>query len=138
VPAPSAETPKIDLSRIDFPSDRITVKALRAARPGSGFDDKVAVYPEGKNAFDEFVACLSTERELAGKAFDAALQGHDLKRIGKGDHKPAWDRQEIVSALDSEYRAYGLSSGRQQSIQLIRQIEAQAVAQAEEHLGRGR
>lgn len=136
--APSPEPPKIDLSRIDFPSDRITIKAVRATRPGSGFDAKVAEYPEGKDAFDELVACLSTERELASKAFDAALRGVDPKRIGTRDHKSAWDRQEIISALDSEYRAYGLSSGRQQSIQLIRQIEAQAVAQAKEHLGRGR
>jgi hypothetical protein len=44
----------------------------------------------------------------------------------------------MVSGMDSDYQRYGLSSGARQTVELIRGIEGQAVAQAQAILGTGR
>ena len=129
----SRNAPVLDLAQIRFPSDAITVKAVRdALNPKDLFDTRT------ENVFEGLEACVMTERDIARKAFDAALRGIKPNRIGKVDHESAWERREWVNGIDYDYRRFGVSSGPRQTAELIRDVEAQAAAQAKEFIGKGK
>jgi hypothetical protein len=122
--------PTLDISRINFPLDRVTIGTVRkAARRFDELEEQM---------FDDLEAGIWTERLIARQAFDAELQGVKPNRIGKVNLELALDRREWVSGMDPLYRNYGLSSGPKQSAELIRGIEAQAIAQARALQGRPR
>ena len=125
--------PLLDISRLKFPSDAITVKAVRdALNPEGLFDTRK------ENLFEGLEACVITERQIAQNAFDAALKGLKPNRSGKADLDSALQRREMVTGLDYDYQRFGLSKGARQTVELIRGIEAQAVDQARAFLGTGR
>jgi len=128
----SPESPGIDFSRMSFPTDKLTVKAIRDA------DTRLDYFDIGPHPFGNIEAIVITERDIARNAFNAALSGLKPARIGKRDHESAWERREMLDGLDFDYQRYGISSGPKQSVELVRDIEAQAVAQAKEHVGPGR
>lgn len=120
--------PEIDLKPFSFPSDRLTVKALRAVEPGLFASASPADLHESFSHSD-CAAMLFWERVAARQAYQAAL-GQPLV-----DAEP---REELVEMLNDHYREYGLSSGPHQTEQLIRRVELQASNQARKHLGKGR
>jgi hypothetical protein len=133
-----AETPSIDLTKIDFPSDGLTIKTLRRLYPQhidsepeacanlfkDGFKDG-AELPGGK-----LLTMLDAERFVADAAF--------VKACGV-QCEPVYLEDAARSAAHAAelYLHYGLASGPQHAQQLVRGIESQAAEQARQHPGRG-
>lgn len=130
VAGPSA----VKLEEVAFPTDNLTIKAIREAEnlKGSRFDRR------SDGHFQHVEALIATERALANKAFVATLAGVKPTRAGKIMLDAARERREMMEGMDHGYQQYGLSSGPAQTVQLIRDLEAQAVAQAKEFLGKTR
>jgi hypothetical protein len=78
----------------------------------------------------DFGGLLFLERIAAHKAFAA--------RLGLPDPHDNWSREELVDILSEEYQEYNVSRGLWHTQMMVRDLEAQAVAQAERYLGKGR
>jgi hypothetical protein len=61
---PDASRPKLDFSRINFPSDQVTVKSVRQAlaRKGDDFDRMLLAIDTDNWPLSELKSCLWTER----------------------------------------------------------------------------
>jgi hypothetical protein len=125
--------PKIDFSSLTYPSDGLSIKNIRSAHP-QGFTQEDPAFFEAAHWGDraDFGGTLLVERRIAHKAFAA--------RLGLPDPYPDedWSRSELIEMLTESYQTYGIATGSHQTEQLAREIEAQAVTQAEEFLGRTR
>src|SRR4051794_24637149 len=118
--------PKIDFTRIAFPSDAITLKMVRQAWPDATdvdlpeqfFPAKDRMYR--RNSLDGLLGTglIDLERELAEQAFKAVL-GQPVKR------RLFNDRKDLTDFLAIEYVRYGLARGRHSAAVLAHQIEAQ-------------
>lgn len=112
--------PMLDVTTIEFPSDRLTVRDMRrmdshlfaGLRPLSDVD-----------AFDiTALAMCSWEHLLAHKEF--------ARQLGLPDPDPKTSRAEIVEILAADYEAHGLSTGTHASKELVGRIVSAARAQA--------
>jgi hypothetical protein len=114
---PTNPRPHIDLLKINFPTDHLTVKAIRQRfrRIDAGrlhdFDDI------------ELPGMLSLERDLAKAAFDAVLNRRTVAMSG--------EEEEMLAGV---YARYGLASGPHHAEQLIRAFQQEAADQARQHL----
>src|SRR5947209_4593333 len=130
--------PAIDFTRLSFPSDDLSIKHLRAVEAKSpahinGFAQEDPAFFEREGSIADVASILLLERALAHKAFAAALGRPDPHADDE-----EFTRSEVIRMLGDCYKDYGLSSGSKHTQEMIRNIEAQAVAQAKEHLGKGR
>jgi hypothetical protein len=121
-----AHSPKIDWSRIDLPSGRITFKQI--------CDDMNLQDKPQCGAFLKFGAfdvrdILYDERMVVERAFANAL-GH-----GTGNYAR---RSAYLESLNDAYVHYGLSTGMEVTKQLVQNIESQATVLANGLFGRGR
>ncbi|WP_337173567.1 hypothetical protein [Paludisphaera sp.] len=126
--------PKFEHERLDYPSDRVTIKMIRASKP-SAFEkiDSDFFFAEGLYNPRIGIGCmLEQERQIAHRAFAAA--------VGEPDPYADEDlsRKDLIRMLTDEYKPLGLSSGIKHTEQLVRDIERQAVAQAHKQLGQSR
>lgn len=128
--------PKIDFTVIDFPTDKITVKDVRRAYKlgydlwwESRFDDHIGEYRRHMSLDDAIDALIHYERDYAEQAFLQAL-GVPV-REGR-----EYVLQDVVDTVRSEYLKLGLATGDHQVAELVRGVERQAVAQANQYLGR--
>jgi hypothetical protein len=132
--------PRIDLTTIDYPSDKLTVRMMRNRFP-KAFD----VEPES----DSYTAgerrplhrmsldvalgpFIDNERILAEWAFKKAM-GQPVE-----DSEFPRDRETTLECLGNDYIKFGLARGEHEAQQMLRSIETQAIAQAREHGGRPR
>lgn len=125
--------PTIDLTKIDFPTDRLTIKGLRKAYP-QGFDvepppdstlDRLLKRPLRRQSLDNVLACtVDCERILADMAFKTA------RKQSVEDLDGSRDRETILETLGGDYIRLGLARGEHEAEQMLREIEAQATAQA--------
>jgi hypothetical protein len=122
--------PRLNVSRIDFPSDHLTVKDLRHLFSDSLDTDDITASEHPKE-LDNLQTLIRAEDLLAQRAFALAL-GRPAK-----DYWPA-ERQDSLAALPEMYAQFGLATGEQQTQLLVRQLEAAAAAQAKEYLGNRR
>jgi len=113
--------PQVDHTRMDYPSDRVTVAQLRARFPellnGNGLYKS-----ELSSTTLDIVATMALEQSLAAKAFAKAAGLPDP------DPEPLVNRRETVEMLNEDYRRYGISSGIQQTRELVRSFEAAAAS----------
>jgi len=109
--------PRLDLTRIDFPSDRITIKNLRQLSP-QAFDPRSKEWADFEDDL-ELPGFLRLERDLANAAFDAVLGRRTVVMSG--------EEVEMLAAL---YVRYKLASGPHHAEQLIRSFEQAAAEQA--------
>jgi hypothetical protein len=117
--------PQIDYTRIHFPSDSVTIGKLRAVLPFRLDVDEPRLI--------DVVGMLTVERWLARQAFDATL-GREIPHANDSSR----GRNELVGDLVADYKTYGVARGPKTALQLIKAFEAEAVAQAREHLGKTR
>jgi hypothetical protein len=113
----SASKASLDFSAIEFPSDRVTIGKMRKLLPAQ-------FTPTGLKASHFEAPVLHTllcEQVLAEQAFAAAA--------GLPSPHTLWDRRESILALNSDYCRFGISSGLQQTYQLVRRFEQAAVDQ---------
>jgi hypothetical protein len=137
----TATNPTIDLTRIKFPTDKLTVRMLRKAYPAA-FDvepppnpilDENRQRPLRRQSLDAVLACVvDSERILAEMAFKAALG-----RVVLDDDRQG-GRETIIYDLSGDYVAFGLARGDHEAQEMLRSIEAQAAAQARQHGDRPR
>ncbi len=125
--------PPLDLSVIQFPSDKLTLGQVRELDHSvNGADvfsssDKLS----DARATDIYsIIPIFNEMRLAEKAYAISL--------GLADPWPFVPRAEVVRLLHEQWKEDGISSGPHQSTQFIRNIEQAAVRQAKQQLGTGR
>jgi hypothetical protein len=140
-----SDRPQMDFSRISFPSDMLTIKAVREAVARRSGPDRLDLVLLGFDSDEVFEAetglidLLTLERQLAKEAFEVAMAGGKPSRPGKLSPAKAVERSGVrVPLLASAYQEFGLSHGPRESVQLIRGVESQAAKLAEELLGRSR
>lgn len=121
------QPPDIDLAKIDFPSDRLTIKTLRTIYPSEVDSERVEIFKDqyGGCGGADVGGMLQVERELATVAFNRVLEKN-------------WssDILEFKPDLAELYIRYGIASGQYHADQLIRDFESQATEQARKHAGR--
>lgn len=117
--------PRIDLVRIRFPTDSITIGDIKRVEPHVFADWECKHWDSQTRA----VGTRLWEHALADQAFCRAL--------GMAPVTLKSSRALILDVLGEGYRAYGLSSGEFEDEELARSIETQAIAQAMEYM-RGR
>jgi hypothetical protein len=126
----SKPPPRIEFSWIDYPSDKLTIQAIRTRDP-EGWQQELPTFLSAKVWIDRdsLGSLLWLERALAHKAFN--------NRLGLPDPHPDpdWDRSELIRMLADDYQRYHMTTGIKHTEELVRGIENQAVAQAEKHLG---
>ncbi len=111
--------PILDASALQYPSDIITLEQMRNDDPALM---TIASLASLSASSIDAVATHYWEQVVAERALNDAL-----------DRPPPSQRlnhTEVVEMLDNAYQKYGISSGRQQSMILIRDLEAQAARQA--------
>jgi hypothetical protein len=115
------DTPRCDTGAIAFPTDAITLGRMRHAEPHLF---TCQARRDGAISDCDALSTLAIEMRLAEKAFAVAL--------GRPDPFPYPDDQRdlLIQDLDEAYREYGLSSGMQSTIELVRRFEAEAAGQA--------
>jgi hypothetical protein len=116
----------LDVNAVRFPSDRLTIGMLRSAHPQL-FDTNIGggkpqpqfffAASDNKAAVEEVGGILYTERLIAA----VALATRD------GQEPPATylPLHELKEELAERYVRYGLASGPQHALELIRDIERQ-------------
>ena len=111
--------PRIDFSKISFPSDGLTIKTVRevsAEAYGANRLDWDLFHPQyASQRFadnTDLLDLMRLERELAKNAFVAALDGFKPRRIGRQDLDKAGRRRGITDNLHVAYKEFGLSHGR--------------------------
>lgn len=125
----------IDLTRIAFPSDALTVDTIRKAFPKS-FD--VPSTPEELVCLNEdsmfmnirgvqctFGGLIRMERHLAIIAYKAASSSP------LSEDESCMGREEIVADLKGYYSKLGLARGQREASHLIDRIETQAKSQVQ-------
>jgi hypothetical protein len=123
----SEATPKIDFCRIVFPTDTVTVGSLRAKFPSAIEKHD----PDFEPDFFNVIAAMDGERRLAQLAFDAVL-GVDHSQ----DNPLEGTRSDVTRELLESYPVLGIASGPKHARELIRKIETEATAQAQEYVGK--
>jgi hypothetical protein len=120
-------TGTLDWSKIEFPSDRLTVGTIRRRHPEvfTRPDHGIAESLIRLLAFD----ILSNEMDLAALAF--AQSG------GSAPPDLLVSRQEIVQTLLADYEAVGLGAGPASRQALIEKIESDAAILARSAENRG-
>lgn len=129
--AVTEDRPQIDFTELDFPSDRLTIRMLRDAKP-SGFAQEELRFFEPGGGYEGLATTLGLERELARRAFDEHVGFIDPERDAHGD------RSELIDILSASFERYGLSPGVVATEEMVRRLETAAVAQAKQALGEGR
>lgn len=124
--------PTLDLSGVRFPSDNLTIRTLRQARPdlfdigiGNGDNAQPKFFfhaSHGGHATDTVAAMLFCERLIATDAY-AAAKGVDGVYTGT-------TIDEFKEELTQLYARYGISHGPLHAAELIRDIERQGAALA--------
>jgi hypothetical protein len=118
-------SPRLDLSKMRFPTDRITIGQLRAEQPDIYMSENLRrMESVDANVF----ATMITEIEFAETAF--------AKALGLPAPHPKESQQERISWLNDDYKRYGISTGAQATRQLAREIEKAAVEQAKQFRAR--
>ena len=118
---------RFDPTSMKFPTDSITLGQMRAHEPNlfnSAALDKLRA--TGCDA----IATHRLELRLAEQAVALA--------VGSSTQRPNDDRRDLVEMLNRAYKVYGVSSGIQQTWQLVRDFEAEAVRQAHMRVGKSR
>jgi hypothetical protein len=136
----SESEPKIDFTKIVFPSDKVTVKMVRQAWPGAIDVDRSE--PLGRaphrvylrHSLDNVLGddLIDPERMLAERAFKVA-RGQSVTNDQRISNK-----NELIDTVAHSYVRYGLARGKNEAKAMIRQIELQAEAQARQYPGRPR
>lgn len=115
----------VDYTSLSFPSDAITVLAIRRAHPEKIDVEGADMYfgePAGAHGVG---SAVYLERLLARAAFEAVIgKKEDILAVN------GLDRDACVDELNALYTRYGVSKGKHHTEELIRTFEKAAAAQA--------
>lgn len=122
-----AESPEIDLTKIAFPSDGMTLKDIRRIWPDFVDAGEVTIFSRNVGPADWVFAMLTMERDLARATYALKL-GSNNKCVHSDNVT------ELGEDLSGLYVEYGIANGPSTANELIRGIESQANMQASQHL----
>jgi hypothetical protein len=127
----SSPQPQIDLDRLDYPSDAITIRHLRRLFPQEFLGHQAeSGTPNSLDPSDNGIAfdhMLMFERELAARSFDKALGR-------KEKHDPITTDEELREYLEGFYTTgFQIAQGPQHARQMLRDLESAAAEQARQH-----
>jgi hypothetical protein len=112
--------PSLDLSKIQLPTDRVTLGAIRRRQPELLPSAGIA---SAKRLSDVQIFCAAdAEIALAQKCF--------ADELGLPDPRPNDDVGELKELLGAEYKRWDISSGPTHTEQLLRDLVADAQEQA--------
>ena len=123
--------PQIDLDRLDYPSDGLSLKHLRGLFPEEfrGYRVRESSFLGPSDHGIELDTMLNFERLLAKRAFNQTLERPE----GNDSFTPS---QEVREHLQELYKQFMLAEGLYHAQQLIRDLERRATEQALEMRGR--
>jgi hypothetical protein len=124
------ESPEIDLTKMVFPSDGMSIKAMRRLWPEAvDTGERVNLFsnPTGGRAGEILFTMLMMERDLARAMFGLEF-GREPSIMYADD-----DVKLLAEDLSHLYTRVGIADGSISAKELIRGIESQAVAQARQH-----
>jgi hypothetical protein len=121
--------PQIDYGRIDFPSDRVTLKQLRAKNVILPLD---GAHLEDMHVWEKDFARLGFLRERGARTEMETLQG-EMDAVAQADVGAS--AREHLSAY---YVRFGIADGPETAEQFIRRLEAEGAAQSRQQHGRHR
>lgn len=133
---------EIDLSKIKFPSDRVTLKNLRALAEGDPdyyFGSEYLhlsnmMIREQNHAELGFAKALGDSKRIGEAIF--RLVGDDWDEEKYGKYTDAKGLEQAAEMLAEYYVRFGIAEGPVSAKQAIRRIEQQAAAQAKQMMGR--
>lgn len=115
MPTPAKDEKEIDVSKIDFPSNHITLGQIRA-----NVEER---YSDHRDLFQAISAVISNERMLAINAAD------ELMLPDNGPFNKGYARRAKEAAAEKLIAAYGkVGVGEELAKQYIRDIERDAIA----------
>ena len=126
-----AQSPEIDLTKLNFPSDGLTLGTLRRLHPEHiNTRESVELLPKLLEHVDEDVSTMMhAERFLANAAFHISFGGpvhpENIELL-----------KDYAKELSKSYVRHRIASGPHHAEQLIRGIEIQASEQARQYTGR--
>ena len=115
---------EFDVTKLDFPSDKLTIADLRRAYPVDFEFKWSAKSPDELRFHNNLVPALYFERELAARAY-AKAAGLPTPKASKG-----FSRKELYEGLADDYLALGATFGRHQIDAMLQRLERQAAGQA--------
>jgi hypothetical protein len=117
---------KIDFSTISFPSDKLTIRTIRALFPDRNAfaEHDLKQLPQIDAKIGGLWETFNLERRFAKYAFQKALTGRDNWEVPLNGR-----RHSCAEELARHYAALGIASGRVEIFRLIEEIEKQAAAQ---------
>lgn len=133
--------PTIDCHRIDYPSDRVTIKQLRVLARANDptaelheFFAQVGELPEIMHSCEEQFANLGFARGTG----NPQLIRHAQEVIMSDNEEPDFESAYLVAIreLTSYYKQFGIADGIETTKQLVRRLEENAAEQARQLLGR--
>jgi hypothetical protein len=121
-----SESPEIDFTKIDFPSDGLTIKTLRRLSPDHFDSEPEAcaklLHNRAGNPMGDVLTLLDAERMVAQGAF--------FKTVGvQCSRDYLEDVRGCAQDVAKLYVHFGIAKGQHHAEQLIRDIESQAVKQ---------
>lgn len=128
---PSPAQPEIDLDRLDYPSDLVTIKHLRLLFPEEfrnlhGSREHRAFLDPSDNGIS-LAAMLKFERMLAQRTFD--------KILGREVNTGAVPDEDLLEHLEELYtNDFKIAQGPQHARQMIRDLQSAATEQAQQYL----
>ncbi|GIW86411.1 MAG: hypothetical protein KatS3mg108_0735 [Isosphaeraceae bacterium] len=134
--------PEIDLSKIKYPSDRVTLKQLRTLAEDDlglyfkqeGTDIGNMTIREQNHAKLGFAKALGDPAMIEKAIFDLVGDHWDEEQDGK--YSDAKGLGKAVEMLTEYYIRYGVAEGPISAKQAIRRIEKQGAEQAKQFMGR--
>ena len=114
----------VDCTRIQFPSDKVTVADLRRIHPKRFHEDGLRFYDIDDDESFKLDLMMFIEQKLARNAF-ARMRNPSRELNSKDGIDP-----DDLDELNECYVAYGISQGIHHTGQLVRNIELQAEHQA--------
>lgn len=123
---------KFEWKRMHYPSDAVTVMQMRELYPDDVPYHKCFEF-RNVTAFVDLQNLMGLERELTMMVYGRAAGVHE--HTSGVEYDLQWEVEEL---LEADYVRLGLAAGTHEAKVLVRGIAAQALAQAEQVLGRGR
>lgn len=117
-----------DLSSIEFPTDRITLGQMRLLEPGLMSSGSAMAKQPLINA--DAICTMAIEQRLAKQAWAQAIGMSGVDRLD--------ERDEDLEHLNEIYKMYGLSSGENQTQEMVRRFETEAARLGRLSIGEGR
>ncbi len=117
-----------DLSSIEFPTDRITLGQMRRLEPGLMTSGREMANQHLINA--DAICTMAIEQRLAKQAWAQAIGMPGVDRLD--------EREDDLAHLNEIYTMYGLSSGENQTQEMVRRFETEAARLGRLSVGEGR